>query len=211
MGSYINSDKALAIISGILLSVVVAFSAGLIIQYLTRLLFSFGYETRLKYFGSIWGGMAIAAITYFLLIKGSKGASFMDDSLKTAINDNTFLIITSSFVVWTIILQLLTWLTKLDILKLIVLIGTFALAMAFAGNDLVNFIGVPLAGYNSYEILAGVGGRCSGRSADEWLSRKSAYANDSLIVGRHYHDGYLVDLKKSQVCRKNFLGFRKTI
>lgn len=158
MAEYINSGKALAIISGILLSVVIAFSAGVIIQYLTRLLFSFDYEKRLKYFGAIWGGIAIAAITYFMLIKGSKGASFMDDSLKDAINNNTFLIISLSFVAWTVILQLMIWFTKLDILKLIVLVGTFALAMAFAGNDLVNFIGVPLAGYNSYEIWSQSGG-----------------------------------------------------
>lgn len=158
LAEYINSGKALAIISGILLSVVIAFSAGVIIQYLTRLLFSFDYDKRLKYFGAIWGGLAIAAITYFMLIKGSKGASFMDDSLKDTIKNNTFLIITISFVAWTIVLQLIIWFTKLDILKLIVLIGTFALAMAFAGNDLVNFIGVPLAGYNSYEIWSQSGG-----------------------------------------------------
>lgn len=158
LGEYINSAKALAIISGILLSVVVAFSAGIIIQYLTRLLFSFNYEKRLKYIGSIWGGLAIAVITYFLLIKGSKGASFMDADLKATIKDSTFLILSVSFVFWTIVLQLLTWFTKVDILKLIVLIGTFALAMAFAGNDLVNFIGVPLAGYNSYEIWMNSGG-----------------------------------------------------
>lgn len=152
LGEYINSGKALAIISGILLSVVVAFSAGAIIQYLTRLLFSFNYEKRLKYVGPIWGGLAIAAITYFLLIKGSKGASFMDDDLKAAIMANTWLILGGSFVIWTIIMFVITWFTKLDILKFIVLIGTFSLAMAFAGNDLVNFIGVPLAGYNSYEL-----------------------------------------------------------
>ena len=158
MAEYINSDKALAIISGILLSVVIAFSAGVIIQYLTRLLFSFDHKKSLKYFGPIWGGLAIAAITYFLLIKGSKGASFMDDSLKSAIKENTLIILLVSFAAWTIILQLLNWFTKINILKFIVLIGTFALAMAFAGNDLVNFIGVPLAGFNSYEIWSNSGG-----------------------------------------------------
>jgi len=158
LGEYINSGKALAIISGILLSVVIAFSAGVIVQYLTRLLFSFDYDKKLKYFGSLWGGLAIASITYFLLIKGSKGASFMTDDLKSAIADNSFLIIAVSFAIWTIILQVLTMFTKLDILKLVVLVGTFALAMAFAGNDLVNFIGVPLAGYNSYEIWMASGG-----------------------------------------------------
>jgi phosphate/sulfate permease len=172
IGSYINSGKALAIISGILLSVVVAFSAGGIIQYLTRLLFSFDYEKKIKYFGSIWGGAAISAITYFLLVKGSKGASFMDDSIKDIISNNTFLIIMGSFVVWTIILQLLIWFTKVDILKLIVIVGTFSLAMAFAGNDLVNFIGVPLAGYNSYEIWANSGGTAPEALSMEGLAGK---------------------------------------
>lgn len=152
LGQYINSGKALAIIAGILLSVVIAFSAGILIQYLTRLLFSFDYDHRLKYFGSIWGGLAISSITYFLLIKGAKGASFMSDATIDRIVDNTWAILSISFVAWTVILQLLTMFTKVDILKLIVLIGTFALSMAFAGNDLVNFIGVPLAGYNAYEI-----------------------------------------------------------
>lgn len=158
LGEYINSGKALAIIAGILLSVVLAFSSGIVIQYLTRLLFSFDYEHRLKYFGSIWGGLAISSITYFLLIKGSKGASFMSDAIIERIIDNTWAILSISFVAWTVILQLLTMFTRVDILKVIVLIGTFALAMAFAGNDLVNFIGVPLAGYNAYEIWIHSGG-----------------------------------------------------
>jgi Flp pilus assembly protein TadB len=125
-------------------------------------LFSFNYDKRFKYFGSIWGGFAIAAITYFILIKGTKGASFMSDELKDYIKTNAALIIALSFVGWSIILQLIQWFTKIDILKLIVLIGTFALAMAFAGNDLVNFIGVPLAGYNSYEIFIANGGEPDG-------------------------------------------------
>jgi phosphate/sulfate permease len=154
---YINSAKALAIISGILLSVVVAFSCGALIQYLSRLLFTFNYESRIKYIGAIWGGLAITAITYFILIKGAKGASFMDADLKTAIKDNSFMIMGVSFVIWTVLLQVLTMLFKFDILKLVVLVGTFALAMAFAGNDLVNFIGVPLAGFNSYEMFIASG------------------------------------------------------
>ena len=153
LSQYINSAKALAIISGILLSVVVAFSVGALIQYLSRLLFSFDYEKRLKYYGSLWGGMAISAITYFMLIKGAKGASFMSDDLKDYISDNAWAIIGMSFIAWTIILQVLTWLFRLNILKFIVFVGTFALAMAFAGNDLVNFIGVPLAGYESYKAF----------------------------------------------------------
>ncbi|MCD4744752.1 MAG: inorganic phosphate transporter, partial [Bacteroidales bacterium] len=151
LSEYINTAKALAIITGILLSVVLAFSIGAIIQYLVRILFSFDYKKNLKYFGAIWGGIAITAITYFILIKGAKGASFMSDDAKQLIRENTLTIIGVSFFAWTIILLLLTWVSKINILKLIVLVGTFALAMAFAGNDLVNFIGVPLAGYESFK------------------------------------------------------------
>ena len=151
IGKYINSDKALAIIAGILLSVIVAFIFGAIVQYLSRLLFSFKYNKTLKYFGSLWGGMAITAITYFMLIKGIKGASFITPEISDWIKNNSFLIIIYSFIAWSFVLQLLYWLFKVSIPKVIVLVGTFALAMAFAGNDLVNFIGVPLAGLESYK------------------------------------------------------------
>jgi len=164
VGQYINSGKALVIIAGILLSVVVAFTVGVIAQYLTRLLFSFDYKKSFKYFGGIWGGFAIASITYFMLVKGAKGVSFMSAEMKAAVEENTWVIIGISFVVWTIILSGFSLFTRLNILKFIVLIGTFSLAMAFAGNDLVNFIGVPLAGYNSYELYM-----ASGTGADEFL------------------------------------------
>ena len=156
LGDYINSDKALIIIAGILLSVVVAFTAGTIIQYLSRLLFTFSYKKKLKYFGALWGGVAITSITYFILIKGLKGSAYasyiMPDglALKEWVKAHNFPIIIYSFITWVIILQLLSFIKKFDILKFIVLVGTFALAMAFAGNDLVNFIGVPLAGYHAF-------------------------------------------------------------
>jgi phosphate/sulfate permease len=152
IGQFINSSKALAIISGILLSVGVAFTVGAIIQYITRIAFSFNFEKRIKYIGAIWGGIAFTALTYFILIKGAKGASFMSVDIKSWISDNSLLIIVCSLIGWTILLQLLYWLFRINILKIIVLVGTFSLAMAFAGNDLVNFIGVPIAGYNSWEI-----------------------------------------------------------
>ncbi len=148
---YINTKKALEIIGGILLSVVVAFSIGAIVQYIARFLFSFNYEKRFKYFGSIFGGIAITAITYFILIKGAKGASFMTDDAKHFIKESSFTIIIGCLVGWTVLLQILKWLFNLNVLKLVVLVGTFALAMAFAGNDLVNFIGVPLAGLASFK------------------------------------------------------------
>lgn len=151
MGRYINSEKALAIITGILISVFIAFFTGMIIQYFSRLLFTFRYEKTYKYFGSMWGSIAITTITYFIFIKGAKGASFIDESFVLWLKDNTMEILGLSFVGWTILLQLLKWLFRLNILKMIVLVGTFALAMSFAGNDLVNFIGVPLAGLAAYQ------------------------------------------------------------
>ncbi|MBT8221141.1 MAG: inorganic phosphate transporter [Bacteroidia bacterium] len=162
LGEYINSGKALAIISGILLSVVVAFTVGVIVQYLTRLLFSFDYEKTMKYWGGLWGGFALSAITFFMLVKGAKGVSFMDSAMKESISNNAFLIILGSFVFWAVVIQLLVWFTKVNVMKVIVLIGTFSLAMAFAGNDLVNFIGVPLAGYNSYELYMASGAEADG-------------------------------------------------
>lgn len=153
MGDYINTSKALAIISGILLSVVIAFSVGALIQFFTRWLFSFRFEKRMRYFGALYGGFAITAIIYFMLIKGVKGASFITEDVGIWIKSNTFLIISMSFLGFTVLLQLLNWLFNLNILKTIVLTGTFALAMAFAGNDLVNFIGVPLAGFESLKTL----------------------------------------------------------
>jgi phosphate/sulfate permease len=149
IGQYINSEKALAIITGILVSVVVAFTVGMLVQYLSRLLFSFNYEKSYKRFGSLFGGLAIAAITYFMLIKGAKGSSLITAESLEWITGNTFKIILISFAGWTIILQILMWLTRINIFKVIVMVGTFSLAMAFAGNDLVNFIGVPLAGFES--------------------------------------------------------------
>jgi phosphate/sulfate permease len=150
ISEFINSSKALAIISGILLSVVIAFTFGALVQYFTRLLFSFDYNKRMRFFGALWGGFAVTSIIYFMLIKGVKGASFMSDEAIAYITSNITFIITASFVGLTVLFQLLHWIFKLNILKVIVLIGTFALAMAFAGNDLVNFIGVPLAGYDSF-------------------------------------------------------------
>ena len=153
VGAYINSSKALAIISGILLSVVVAFIVGAIIQYLVRMAFSFNYKKTYHYFGAVWGGIAISAITYFILIKGAKGASFLTPQSVLWIKSNTLWILLFSFIGWGLLLQLLMRIFRINILKIIVLVGTFALAMAFAGNDLVNFIGVPLAGLESFKAF----------------------------------------------------------
>jgi len=152
ISDFINSSKALTIISSILLSVVFSFVFGVVIQWVSRLLFSFNTEKTIKYYGALWGGVAISAITYFILIKGLKDASFMTKENYEVIQKNTLLIIGLSFVLWTVLLQLITWVFKTNPLKVVVLAGTFALAMAFAGNDLVNFIGVPLAGFEAYKV-----------------------------------------------------------
>lgn len=153
LGQYINAGKALAIITGILVSVAVAFSFGALVQYITRLIFTFNFKYNLRYYGAIWGGLAITGITYFMLIKGAKGASFITKETLEVINSNTFTILLISFAAWTFILQMLMMLFRVSVLKVIVLAGTFALAMAFAGNDLVNFIGVPLAGLKAVQLF----------------------------------------------------------
>jgi phosphate/sulfate permease len=156
--NYINTAKALAIISGILISIVVAFTVGAIVQYFTRLIFTFHFKKRLKRYGALWGGVALTFITYFILIKGAKGASFISEETVAWIMSHTGVILLMNFAFWAVLLQLLLWFTRVHILKPIVLIGTGALAMAFAANDLVNFIGVPLAGFHAFKIAAASGG-----------------------------------------------------
>jgi phosphate/sulfate permease len=157
LSQYINSEKALAIITGILVSIVIAFTVGAFVQFIARLIFSFNYRRPMKYFGAIYGGLAITAITYFILVKGISDSSFAeikvtgDETISDWVNHNTVKVMLASFIGWAIIMQILNWLFNVKILKVVVLVGTFALAMAFAGNDLVNFIGVPLAGFSSFQ------------------------------------------------------------
>lgn len=150
--TYINTAKALAIITGILISVVVAFGAGAIIQFFTRMIFTFDFQKRIRRYGGIWGGVAIAFMTYFILVKGAKGAIFFTEDQVKWIQHNAGLILLASFLFGGIVIQFLVLFTKVNVFKPIVLFGTFALALAFAANDLVNFIGVPLAGFSSYLI-----------------------------------------------------------
>jgi len=154
---YINTGKVFAIISGILLSIAIGFTVAAIIQYFVRMLFTFKYEEKVKYFGSLWGGIAFSAMIYFLFVKGAKGSSFLTPEVIQWFTANTWLILLASLIGSTIIFQILFWLFKINILKIIVMAGTFALAMAFAGNDLVNFIGVPLAGLESFQIFQASG------------------------------------------------------
>ena len=145
----INTDKALTMVVGIFLSVAIAFIFGIIVQYITRLIFSFNYLKNLKWKIGIFSGIATTALIYFMLIKGMKGAAFITEEMHAWIDSHTWMLLGICFVFFTILMQILYFL-KVNVLKLVVLIGTFALAMAFAGNDLVNFIGVPLAGLDTY-------------------------------------------------------------
>lgn len=161
ISEYINTAKVLTIISAIFISVAIAFSVGTIVQFFARLLFSFNYKNSYRYYGAIWGGFSITAIIYFIIMKGLKGTTLSSETLMAYIDANTGLILFSSFVVITLILQLIIMFTRINILKGVVLIGTFALALAFAGNDLVNFIGVSVAGLDSYDIFKNSGSDAS--------------------------------------------------
>jgi phosphate/sulfate permease len=152
---YLNTGKLLAIIAGIFLSVIFAFIFGSIIQWISRLIFTFDFKNKIQKYGAIWGGLALTLITYFILVKGAEGASFITEYTIEWIKSHTWQLMLYSFIGLTIILQLLMLFFKINVLKIIVLAGTFSIAMAFAANDLVNFIGAPLAGLNSYKIASG--------------------------------------------------------
>lgn len=156
LASYINTAKASEIVSSILLSVIISFTIGALVMYLSRIVFSFHFEQRVKYFGAFFGGLAITFITYFILFKGIKGSSFMTPEIKELMKENQFYIVLGNFILWTIVSQILIVL-KQNIFKIIIIVGTFALALAFAGNDLVNFIGVPIAALQSHEIYVAGG------------------------------------------------------
>ena len=154
--TYINTAKATEIILGILLSVVVAFSVGALVQYVSRLIFSFHYDKKIKYLGALFGGGALTAITYFIFMKGLKGTPYYSE-VKDLLEGNEIMIIAVSFVIWTALSQIYMGVLKKNIFIPIIAIGTFGLALAFAGNDLVNFIGVPMAAWHSYEAWSASG------------------------------------------------------
>jgi phosphate/sulfate permease len=157
LGDLLNTDKAFTVILAIFLSVAIAFFFGAIVQYISRLIFTFNYKKHMNYFIGLFGGLAATSILYFMLIKGLKESSFMEGDLKTMIYSNTDTIVWGALIFFTLLMQVLHWL-KVNVFKVVILLGTFALALAFAGNDLVNFIGVPLAGYSSYMNLMAQGG-----------------------------------------------------
>ena len=149
LGDLINTDKALSVIMAIFVSVAIAFFFGMLVQWIARVIFTFNYKKKMKYSIALFGGIAATSIIYFMLIKGLKDSSFMTPDNKLWIQENTWPLIATFFVFFTILMQVLHWL-KVNVFKVVVLMGTFALALAFAGNDLVNFIGVPLAGFSSF-------------------------------------------------------------
>ena len=161
--SYINYKTAATIIFGILLSVVVAFSVGAIVQFISRIIYSFQYSKASVLINALFGGFAFTSITYFIFFKGLKGTPFYG-SIKHILEGRTVEILGIGFVIWAIISYLLIKLFKVNILKVIVGVGTFSIALAFAGNDLVNFIGVPIAAWNSYEFW-----HASGQAANEFM------------------------------------------
>tara|TARA_B110000858_G_scaffold2470_1_gene2728 strand:+ start:737 stop:2977 length:2241 start_codon:yes stop_codon:yes gene_type:complete len=150
ISNYINTDKAITIISGILLSVVIAFSVGAFVQWISRIIFTFQFEKKVKNFGALFGGIALTSITYFIFIKGLKGTPYYKD-LSGILKDNEILIVFAAFIILTLFSYLFQKISQKSILLVIILVGTFGLALAFSGNDLVNFIGVTMAAYHSYE------------------------------------------------------------
>ena len=157
--TYINYSKATQIILGIILSVFIAFTIGAIVQWVSRLILSFDFKRNSNIVSSIFGGIAITSITYFILIKGIKGTSyseitfdyFQGETINNLIERNASQIILYLTLIWSLISFFLIEVYRTNIYKIIILVGTFALALAFAGNDLVNFIGVPIAAWQSYE------------------------------------------------------------
>ncbi len=210
--NYINNSKATEIILGILLSVVVAFSIGALVQWVSRLLLTFNFEKKAKWMGALFGGVALSAMTYFILLKGIKGTAFAEQSfdiignvtIKDFLESRWLSVVTTNFLLWSIVSFLLMTFFKTNIYKLIIGVGTFALALAFAGNDLVNFIGVPIAAWQSYQAWLASGVEATEFSMDVlaskvptqtfllfisgvimvttlWLSKKARYVADTEI------------------------------
>ena len=148
-GNLLNTDKALSVIVAIFVSVAIAFVFGLIVQWISRVVFTFNYRKHSRYSIAIFGGIAFTALAYFIFLKGLGKSRFLDDSVKEWVEANTSMLLVYTFIGSTILMEIFH-LLRINVFKFVVLMGTFGLAMAFAGNDLVNFIGVPLAGLDSY-------------------------------------------------------------
>ena len=164
LSTYINTEKATQIILGILLSVFIAFSIGALVQWISRIIYTFNFEKKPSWLNSLFGGVALAAIFNFILIKGIKGTPYSNmelellnsQTINSFIEGNLLSVQIISFILWFFFSVLINFI-KWDIYKIIIGVGTFALALAFAGNDLVNFIGVPIAAFQSYKAWLGSG------------------------------------------------------
>ena len=210
--NYINTSKAIQIISGILLSVLVAFTIGAIVQWISRLLLSYNFQKKAKWTSVLFGGVALSSIVYFILMKGIKGTPYADETfeilgglkIKDFLEAEVFGIVLVNFVLWSLLSYVMIYLAKVNIYKVIIGVGTFALALAFAGNDLVNFIGVPIAAWQSYDAWIASGVPATEFSMDVlstkvptptlllfisgivmvttlWLSKKARYVADTEI------------------------------
>ncbi len=210
--NYINTSKASEIVTGILLSVLIAFTTGALVQWVSRLLLSFNFEKKATWVGALFGGLALSSITYFILLKGIGGTSWAKESyqliggmtIKQFMEANVWVIVFLNLLTWSILSYLLMKFAKVNIYKLIIGAGTFALALAFAGNDLVNFIGVPIAAWQSYEAWSASGIAASEFSMEVlaskvptptallfisgivmvltlWLSKKAKYVTETEI------------------------------
>ena len=179
----LNSSKALSVIIAIFVSVAIAFFFGTIVMWLSRLVFTFNYTKHLRYSIAIFGGIAFTALAYFIFIKGLGGSPFIGDNIKDFIKGNTPMLLLIVFVASTILNEIL-YLFHVNVFKIIVLLGTFALAMAFAGNDLVNFIGVPLAGLDSLQdYLANGNGNYNGYMMTSLMTSAKSPLVYLLIAG----------------------------
>ena len=187
---YINTEKALEIILGILLSVVFAFSIGGLVQWFSRLLLSYDFEKKAIWVGALFGGLALTAITYFIFMKGLKGTSYANKSfeilgggtMKNFLETQVLRIVIVSSIFWSLLSYALISFAKTNIYKLIILVGTFALALAFSGNDLVNFIGVPMAAYNAYSAFV-ESGQLATEFSMEMLAGDKVPTNNWLLFG----------------------------
>lgn len=207
LAELINADKALTMIVGIFLSVAIAFIFGVIVQYITRLIFSFNYLKNLKWKIGIFSGIATTALVYFMLIKGMKGAAFITADMHAWIDGHTWQLLGICFLFFSILMQVL-YLLKVNVLKLVVLIGTFALAMAFAGNDLVNFIGVPLAGLDTYLDVKSSGVAIDSLSMNS-LNTMSSANTIYLVVAGLIMAVTLLTSKKAKIVLQTSLDLSK--
>ena len=156
LGQFINSGKAMVIISGILVSVAIAFTVGGILMYISRVIFTFRYHKMFNRLGAMWCGVSLTGIVYFAMFKGLKSSGLIPADVTAFINDNTWLFLIGVWVVCSILLEVMRR-VRMNIMKFTILAGTFALALAFAGNELVIFIGVPFAGFDSFKLAMASG------------------------------------------------------